>query len=64
MFVQPLQLDVARVVSPKMKPLLGNATIVRMLRRTRQSTAVSDALKGTDLRFSLVKPETSRLLVV
>jgi len=64
MSVQPLQLDDARAVSPKMNPLQGNANIVRMLRRTRQSKTVMDALKCTNLRFSLVKPETNRLLLV
>jgi len=63
MFVQPLQLGDARVASPKINPLPGDAAVVRMLLLTRQSTIVMDALKCTDLRFSLVKPESSRLLV-
>jgi len=63
MLVQPLQLNGAKIVSQKSNSMHGDSAIVRVIQMTRKPQAVFDALKNTDLRFSLVKPETSRLLV-
>lgn len=55
MLAEPLLLDAAAMVPPMINPMQGDMAVTRMVKKTRQANVVVEALKDTDLRFSLVK---------
>ncbi|MCP5072881.1 MAG: hypothetical protein GY947_06230 [Rhodobacteraceae bacterium] len=61
MTVQPLQLADTNLVAPVKNIFQDDTAELRIKRLTRESTAVTEALSRTPLRFSLVKSEGRRL---
>ena len=63
MYVQPLQLEKSEMIIPVINDIERDTPVKRILRVTRQTKIITEALARTPLRFTLVKPATSRLFV-
>ncbi len=61
MTVQPLQLADDNLIAPVKNIFQDDSPELRIKRLTRESTAVTEALSRTPLRFTLVKTESRRL---